>query len=497
MITRVSDETPETSAYLLYTSGSTGRPKGVVQNDGNVLHFISAYSNALHISQDDRLTLFASYGLDAAVMDIFAAVLGGACLVISDFRERGLAELFEWVDQQGVTIWHSTPTVFRAALQSSNAPVSKKVRLVVLGGEEARDIDLHLFKSRFDSQCVFVNGFGPTESTVTTQYFADQTSTLAGSRVPIGSPVVDTEVFLATPEGTRAELTGEMVVRSPYVAIGYWRDEEQTQRAFDTDTSTPHLRLYRTGDLARWRADGLLEFLGRADRQIKIQGFRVEPGEIEAVLQRLPDVREAAVLPTDGGRNDTRLVAYVSGDNLTVSSLRTQLKRLLPDYMIPTSFVVLQRLPLLPNGKLDRGSLPAPRYELSSDIVAPRSPIEQAVSDIWTEVLQRTSFGVHDNFFDVGGHSLYAAQVLARVKSILGVDLPMRALFEYPTIAELAAYIRTKDKDLRLSNENPIPSLSPERVATHILGTSGTVVHRSPDRCKCDIQHRDRSGSAA
>src|SRR5258707_1204997 len=449
---------PSSLAYILYTSGSTGRPKGVMQNHRNVLHFICAYTNNLHVDSGDRLTLLSSYCFDAAVMDIYGALLNGATLYPLDIKDDGFGGLCETLSGQGITIYHSTPTVYRylmSEMKGRNPTVregagavsvlSPAVRLVVLGGEEVTPADVELYKNNFVDDCLLVNGLGPTESTVSLQYFIDKQTAISGTRVPVGYPVDATEVFLISRAGKRTEMYGEIAIKSEHVALGYWRSAETTGAAFSPNGSSA--RIYRTGDMGRRLFDGSLVFAGRRDLQVKIRGVRVEPGEVEAALTSLPGVRECVVVANANDSNDRRVVAYVvprQGESLITSDLRSCLQKKLPDYMVPSAFVVLGELPLTSSGKLNRRALPAPEIsdrnaELSG--AAPRTPTEKLLAEIWREVLVVSHIGIHENFFDLGGHSLLAVRLFAQIEKRFGRRWPLATLFQLPTIAQFAATI--------------------------------------------------------
>ncbi|MFC5327295.1 amino acid adenylation domain-containing protein, partial [Bradyrhizobium oligotrophicum] len=430
--------------YVLYTSGTTGQPKGVVQTDRNVLHFISVYTNALHLNSEDRLTLFSSYGFDASVMDIYGALLNGASLHVFDLKRSSLSDLHEWLIKQSVTIWHSTPTVFRLAASGLDRSGTGPVRMVVLGGEEASPADLDLLRKNFDPECLLVNGYGPTESTIATQFFADSKSLVSGARLPIGYPVEATQVVLLNPDGEPTDLFGEVAICSEYIARDYLNRPGLTAERFVANPFGPAgSRMYRTGDLARWRADGTLVFLARADQQVKIRGFRVEPGEIEAALTRLPGVAQAAVIAREDQPGHKQLVGYVvaqSGGTTDPSALRRALASHLPDYMVPAAILALDALPLTINGKLDRKALPVPNFTPVSTR-APRTPQEEVLTGLFAEILGLAELGIDDNFFDLGGHSLLATKLISRIRSTLGVELAIRTLFEAPTVAQLAGHL--------------------------------------------------------
>ncbi|HEV2733446.1 MAG TPA: non-ribosomal peptide synthetase, partial [Longimicrobiaceae bacterium] len=437
---------PDDPAYILYTSGSTGQPKGVVQTHRNVLHFIRVYTNNLRIGHDDRLTLFSSYTFDAAVMAIYGALLNGAALFPFDWREEAAAGVAEWMRREGITLYHSTPTVFRHLVDE--LPEGERfpdVRLVVLGGEETQRRDVEAFRAHFPPDAVLVNGLGPTESTVTLQNFIRHDTPTPRNTVPVGHPVEDTEVVLQSALGEQVAVygVGEMVIRSAHVAPGYWGKPEQTAAAFAEEPESG-LRSYRTGDLGRRLPDGALEFVGRADFQVKVRGFRVEPGEVEAVLRAHPAVREAVVTAPEDGRGERWLAAYVvaaeGAEAPAPGELRGWARERLPEYMVPAAFAALERLPLTPSGKVDRLALPAPE-RVESAAVAPGTPTEEVLAGIWAEVLGTDAVGARDDFFALGGHSLLATRVMARVREAFGVEVPLRALFEAPTLEGLAGRI--------------------------------------------------------
>ncbi len=440
---RQSAVLPDTLAYILYTSGSTGQPKGVMQNHRNILHFIRNYTNKLHINADDKLTLFSAYSFDAAVMDIFGALLNGATLYPINIKEDSLANpVKEFIKKQEMTIYHSTPTVYRhfisTLMEEDRFP---KLRLIVLGGEEVYKSDVDLYKQFFSENCLFINGLGPTESTVSLQYFINKQTSNPQQTVPVGYPVDDTEVLLHNEAGEKTELYGEIALKSAYVALGYWQKPEITQAAFLSDGKQ---RLYRTGDMGRLRTDGCLEFVGRKDAQIKLRGYRIELGEIETILDQQVAVQESLVIIWKDFSDLKRLVAYVvpsSPQEELGEELRRFLKDKLPNYMVPSAFVILDKIPLLPNGKVDRRHLPIPEID-KTRYCAPRNALEQQVTKIWEKVLGISPIGIHDNFFDIGGHSLLAVKLLSLIEKHLDKHLPLITLFQAPTIAQLATILK-------------------------------------------------------
>jgi amino acid adenylation domain-containing protein len=457
---------PSDAAYILYTSGSTGQPKGVVQSHRNVLGHIRNYTNNLHINAQDRLTLFSSYGFDAAVMDIFAALLNGATLYPINIKEDGVASLSRKIVDCGITIYHSTPTVYRY-FTSTLQPGEKlpTVRLMVLGGEEVNTNDVELYKQHFSEHCLFVNGLGPTESTVTLQYIIDQQTPLSRSVVPVGYPVEDTEVLLLNESGDEVEMYGEIAVKSPYIALGYWRQSELTRAAFRSDPNDGSRQIYRTGDMGRYLPDGTLEFMGRKDFQVKIRGYRIELREVECVLGQHPAVREALVVAQSDERGEQRLSAYVMplpGATVSADELRCFARSKTPEYMVPSAFVLLDNLPLTPNGKVDRRALPPPHEEqcnCQQTSIAPHDEVETRLVEIWESLLNVRPIGVRDNFFELGGHSLLAVNLLAHMQKEFGCRLSLGALFQMPTVEQVASFIRHQDE--RETHEAAAPALTP------------------------------------
>lgn len=442
--------TPDTLAYILYTSGSTGQPKGVMQNHRNVLHFMRVYTNNLHIGPADKLTLISSYSFDAAVMDMFGALLNGATLYPINAKQDGLFDLANYLNEQQITIYHSTPTVYRYFVNSLDE-IQKfpSVRLIVLGGEAVVRNDIELYKKNFADQCIFVNGLGPTESTVSLQYFIDKQTELTQNAVPVGYAVDETEVLLLNAAGENAVLAGEIAIQSPHVALGYWQLPDLTQSAFGSKPHQPGQRIYRTGDLGRLLPDGTIEFRGRKDFQVKIRGHRVEIGEIEARLSEHENVKECVVNAADQENGDKVLVAYLvpNGQQPSAGEMRSFLQKKLPDYMIPALFVPLEKLPLTPTGKIDRRALPVPHAEdrLREHLhIAARNKTEEKLVKIWEELLQTQPIGVRDNFFELGGHSLMAVHMFSRLNHEFSVNLPLATLFREATVEYLAQTIQDR-----------------------------------------------------
>ena len=441
---------PDSFAYILYTSGTTGVPKGVVQTHRNVLQHIRIYTNTLKIEQNDRLTLLASFSFDAAVMDIFGALLNGATLYPLNLQETDPAHVSTWLATQAITLYHSTPTVYRYWMKHLKPEETfPSLRLVVLGGEESTRENFEIYRKHFGADCFIVNGLGPTESTISLQFIATHDTKFVGQSVPVGFPVTDTEVILLDAADQKTEIYGEIALRSRHLALGYWQQPELTQRVFSGPSYPDGIRQYRTGDLGRYRPDGTLEFRGRKDTQIKLRGYRIELGEIEAVLHKHPLIHQAVVLFQDATPSEEQLVGYVvpaRGMSFDASTIRMSLQTLLPEYMVPSVFVRLDALPFTPNGKIDRKALLSltPTNVSEESYVAPCTANEVQLAKILEQVFRRERIGVQDNFFELGGHSLLAIQVIGQIRSRLKIDLPLSAIFQHPTISQLAQLVEDK-----------------------------------------------------
>lgn len=443
--------TPDTLAYIMYTSGSTGQPKGVVDNHRNVLHEIMKYTNDFHICPDDRLTLIRAFSGVGASMDIFTALLTGAVLYPLNIHEEGLGKLADWMTEHDLTVYHSVPTVFRHFTSMlTGQEAFPALRLVRLGGEVVDARDVELYKVHFSDDCLFLNVLGTTETLTFRRSFIEKQTQLTESVVPVGYAMDDAEVLLLDDQGWEvgAEQVGEIAVRSRYMSPGYWRRPDLTHAVFSSDAGGGDKRVYRTGDLGRMLPDGCLIHLGRKDFQVKIRGYRVEVSEIEMALVASDHVKEATVVAYDNGDGDTRLVAYWVPDGEpvpTVSELRSTLARTLPSYMMPSVFVALDALPQTSTGKTDRRALPAPtqvRPALDKPFVAPLTPVEEILADIWAEVLHVERVGVHDDFLELGGNSLLATQLISRMRSTFKVELPLRCVFEARTVTAMVEALK-------------------------------------------------------
>ncbi|MEV4557902.1 AMP-binding protein [Kitasatospora sp. NPDC049285] len=442
----------EALAYLLHTSGSTGTPKAVLQSHGNVLAHALRYAERIRLGRGEQVPLLARFTFDAGVMDLFGALLTGATLHVVDplLAPAGLRGVLAAAN---ASVLHCTPTLFRHLVgdlgEREGAPehALAGVRLVVLGGEEATRQDLLRFLAVFGPDAALVNGLGPTECTLALQHLATR-SDLERPTLPVGRPVPGMDVRLLDSAGRPTELFGELEFLGDPVALGYWRQEEATAAAFRTHPDGT--RGYRTGDLARRLPDGSLLYLGRRDRQVKIRGHRIEPGEIESALRAHPTVAQAAVV-LDGGGGSPRLLAYVSSATAIPPDGRELLEylgRTLPDYAVPALVVPLESMPVGPTGKLDRSRLPAPETAGgptdADDDARPRTDLEHGLVRIWCGVLGLERAGLHDNFLASGGDSLRMLALLDSTREEYGVEIPLLGFLAAPTVATLARIIERR-----------------------------------------------------
>ncbi len=440
---------PDDLAYIIYTSGSTGQPKGVVQNHRNTLHGCWRRSRLQGISPDDRMTLLHSCGVMGAVYSIFGALLNGASLALYDIRRSGLERLGDWLREEHISIYHSVASVFRQFCAHYEGAVDDfDIRLVIFGGESVRLSDVEDARSLFGRDCEFYTGLGSTETGTIRYLHIGPGTTLNGPVVPVGYPVDDMEVVLLDDYGKTVGpgQVGEIAVLSRFVALGYWNNDKATALAFGPEDAQTSRRLYRTGDMGCIDETGLLEHRGRKDFQVAIRGFRVECGEVEAALLDLPGVAQTVVVACADGPGDKKLIAYVVPQDpgqFDPRSIHAALAEKLPSYMLPSRFVALPELPVTPNGKVDRLSLPVPDdgwTESTSDPLQ-ANDAERRLISIFEDVLKERGITRHDSFFALGGHSLSALSVITSINRRFGVDLPPIVLFSYPTIEDLAAVL--------------------------------------------------------
>jgi amino acid adenylation domain-containing protein len=443
---------PENLAYIIYTSGSTGRPKGVEISHRSLVNHVTAVARHYSLAPSDRVLQFASLSFDVAAEEIFPTWAAGAAVVFRSGEAMGAPELQSLIESRRLTVlnlpagfWHEWVSELSRTGQKPPPPL----RLVVAGSERVLTEKLDWWRRHVNAAMRWMNGYGPTEATITATLYEPGDGELpATASAPIGRPIANARLYVADRHGGLAPIgaAGELWIGGEGVARGYRGDPELTARFFATDPfGPPGGRVYRTGDRVRYLPDGNLEFLGRLDEQVKVRGFRIELPEVEAALERHAAVREAAVAAREGGPEGS-LAAYVvfqNGAAPTAAELRAHVKELLPGYMVPSAFVVMDALPRTESGKVDRRRLPDPGRSRDGEdgFVAPRTPLEEAVARIWADLLHVERVGALDNFFVLGGHSLLATQVISRLRETFSLELPLRVLFEAPTVAELSIAI--------------------------------------------------------
>jgi len=443
--------TADNLAYVIYTSGSTGRPKGVLITHRGVCNRLRWMQDVYQLTELDRVLQKTPFSFDVSVWELFWPLQTGAQLIVA--RPRGHQDnsyLVNLIAAQSITVLHFVPSMLTLFLEQQDLDMCVSLRHIICSGEALTIDTRDRFFARLDA--ALHNLYGPTEASIdVTSWACDSQS----KTMSIGRPIANTQIYLLDShlQPVPIGVAGELHIGGVGLARGYLNRPQLTAERFIPNpfSTEPGTRLYKTGDLARYLPDGNIEYLGRLDHQVKIRGFRIELGEIEATLGQHPAVQEAIVLARDDDGTGARLAAYVvpvrTEPAPTTSDLLRFLQARLPDYMMPAAFMLLDTLPLTPSGKVDRRALPIPdanRPDLEVAYLAPRTPLEQVLAQIWEDVLGVERVGVHDNFFELGGHSLLAIQVVSRIRAALHTDLPLRRLFETPTIDGLATSLGSK-----------------------------------------------------
>jgi amino acid adenylation domain-containing protein/thioester reductase-like protein len=443
-----NEVTPENLAYVIYTSGSTGQAKGVMVCHRNLVNAYFAWEEAYRLQENVTSHLqMASFSFDVFAGDLVRALCSGGKLVLCP-KEILLEpqQLYQLMVREKVDSAEFVPVVLRNLIQYLESSQQRLdfMRLLVCGSDSWYVKEYEQFRTFCGSQTRLINSFGLTEATIDSSYFEAGTVALPTEKlVPIGSPFTNTQIYILDShlQPVPIGVIGELYIGGEGLARGYLNRTDLTAQKFIPNpfSKNPGTRLYKTGDMGRYLSDGNIELLGRLDHQVKIRGFRVELGEIEAVLKQHPTVQETAVLVRDDLYGNSCLVAYiVSNRDRDRVTLKRFLQERLPNYMIPSAFVWLESLPLTPNGKIDRRALPIPERELEETFIAPRTELEKILANLWTQILGIENIGIHDNFFELGGHSLLTTQLMVKIREAFRIDLPLRILFEAPTIASLA-----------------------------------------------------------
>ncbi|MGB7293144.1 MAG: amino acid adenylation domain-containing protein, partial [Thermodesulfobacteriota bacterium] len=457
------------SAYIFFTSGSTGLPKGILGRHKGLSHFINWQRNTFNINSQDRVSQLISLSFDAVLRDIFLPLTSGATLCLPEERDDIAAnELLVWLDEEKITVLHTVPSVARFWLINRTSERSlRHLRYVFFAGEPLTESLVCDWKNSLRYDGKIVNLYGPTETTLVKSYYEVPEQASAGIQ-SIGKAMPQTQILILKSDNEICGIgePGEIVIRTPFRTLGYINSPEEQLKRFRTNpfSKVENDVVYLTGDLGRYRPDGSLDILGRIDDQIKIRGVRIEPAEVTATLSQHPDVKACFVTDWKNEKGESALVAYIvtsDKDNLRIDNIRKFLINRLPSAFVPSAFVIIDQLPLTTSGKVDRQALPSPlisKIEIKTDFVSPRNTTEKILVDIWSQVLGVDKIGVHDNFFDLGGHSLRATQIISRVREAFNVELPLRGLIEEPTISNMA---RTIEEARNVESGTQAPPIEP------------------------------------
>lgn len=445
---------PEDPACLTYTSGSTGEPKGVLRSHRSVLHRARCSVSSHGIGPGDRLSQLHPLSSSPGVRDVVAALSVGAAVLPWDSRRAGPSALAAWIEREAVSVLGSAVSTFRPLLAEPGiARQLRSVRVVHLGSEPLYRQDVERFRERFAPDCLLVAGYGSTEATPITELHIRRDTSLPAGRVPAGYRLEGAAVLVLDDDGKPLEAgqVGEISVRSCFLADGYWRRPDLTREKFRPDPTDPARRIYRTGDVGRLGPDGCLELLGRKDAQVKVRGYRIHPGQVEAALTEHEAIRQAVVKAVTAPSGDLRLAAYLVSAIAPPplpGALRRFLLERLPAHLVPSAFVMLDAMPLSANGKADLAALPPPpdRAPRPDPFVAPRSPLEHQIAGIWERLFGLAPIGATDDFFDLGGDSLLAAALASAIEEACGRSLAPSVLLEAPTVAGLAVALLREDR---------------------------------------------------
>lgn len=465
---RLFQPNPESPAYISFTSGSTGTPKGILATHNGLSHFITWEREEFGVSPADRVAQLSRLSFDIAMRDIFLPLTSGATLCLPpDQTKFDSDQILAWLEAEAVSIIHIVPAVAQSSLTRLPPEVMlKSLRWTLFAGEVLTEHLVRRWRAAFPLAGEIANIYGPTETTLAKFYYRVPRAVSPGIQ-PVGQPLPHTQGLVVNKGGQLCGIAepGEIVIRTPYRSLGYVNASREQRGKFVVNPYRNEADdiLYHTGDLGRYRPDGQLEIQGRVDHQVKIGGVRIELGEVESVIAKHPDVSECVAAVKGDSADDQRLVAYVvpkPGAKPSISSLRGLIKRELPKYQHPSHFVILEKLALLPNGKVDRNSLPDPgteRPDAEDAFVAPRDGVELKLSRIWEDVLKISPVGVRDDFFDMGGHSLLAVRLIAQIHKAFDRWLPLASLFEGATVERLALRLREQHTD----SNDPLVAIQP------------------------------------
>ncbi|MBE9040090.1 AMP-binding protein, partial [Oscillatoriales cyanobacterium LEGE 11467] len=445
---RICDPEPDAAAYIFFTSGSTGTPKGVLGCHKGLSHFLHWQRQTFNITPPERCAQLSALSFDVMLRDVFLALTSGATLYLPATENRlDPRQILPWLEREKITLIHTVPSLVRSWLRDVSPGVTlRSLRKIFFAGEPLSDRLVGQWRERFPEAGEIINLYGPTETTLAKCYYRVPDSPNPGIQ-PIGFSLPNTQTLILAEDRRLCEVgePGEIVLRTPFCSLGYLNPSEDDRYRFAPNPfrNDPADRVYYTGDRGCYGADGTLEILGRIDRQVKIRGVRIEPGEIEEVLGKHPAIWQTAVVPQESKCGETHLVAYVvshTGEIPTTTQLRNFLAQQLPDVMVPSAFLWLSALPLNPNGKIDRRTLASQPWKPTRETVAktPQTEVESKLVCIWREVLGVSDIGIQDDFFELGGTSLSAVRAMSRIEEVFGKALGVATLFESSTIEQLA-----------------------------------------------------------
>lgn len=431
-------------AYIIYTSGSTGNPKGVMHSHNGTVNFVGSYINELHITEEDRVALFTSYSHAVAIIDIFASLFRGACILPYNLKEyEKMEKLTDWIKTENITIYHSVPQLFRSFIRRlKENEVVESIRLVLLGGEAVFRSDIELFKKHCSKDCLLANVLGASEVLVGTMFYSNSETSDYGYTIPVGYQVEGVKVHLLDKNGEEALAyqPGEIVYESDFLAKGYWNNIDKTNEVFNKSSNGTGV-LYRSGDIGRKLSNGAIEYLGRKDFQIKIRGYRVELGEVESCLFKYPDVCVAAVVAKENENKEKYLCAYFTAKKeIRSETIRQYLTEKLPSFMIPQYIMQLDEMPYTPNGKIDRKSLDNVKF-MERETGISQNNTEKRLTDLCKDLLGVENISIESSFFELGGHSLSAVDFIEQINSTFNVNVTLRQIYELESIKELAEFL--------------------------------------------------------
>ena len=465
-----ADSNGDDLSYIFFTSGSTGKPKAIAGRLKAIDHFIRWEIKTFGLGLETRVSQLMSPMFDAFMRDIFAPLCSGGTVCIPPSQEVLLdgRELAKWIEQEHIVLVHTVPSLFRSIINYSNGEDWTQLRYVLLSGEPLLPSDVRKWYELVGRQGPrLVNLYGPSETTMTKLFYMVKDTDQSRRVIPIGKPMTGATAVALDQSGKVCApgTVGELYIRTPFRSLGYYNRPALTaevfvQNPFSQDSGD---FVYKTGDLARPIVDGNFELVGRRDHQVKIRGVRIELGDVEKAISDCPGVAQTVVTVREDSPGDKRLVTYIvstESTQLTVDGLRDSLVERLPEYMMPSTWVMLEKMPLTSNGKIDRKALEllVPETRSNTQNVDPegRTPMEEILCDIWCKVLKLSSVGVHDNFFQLGGHSLLIAQVISRIKTAFAITMPLSALFGAPTVAKMAKYIEAIGQHDERTPSSPI-----------------------------------------